>query len=147
MQNPTSNKKESGFGLIEVMVSIVILTFGLLALGPLATLVVTNNVLSSRITLATTFGQSQMESYRRMPFNQIPAIGTTLRTWIDPATMTEYTSTTSTPPSGCPTSALRRVTSILGVGSPAAANMRLIQVVVWWDNNRHNVILQTIISQ
>ena len=140
MQDPSLHPRESGFGLVEVLVSILVLTFGLLALAPLSTIVVTNNVLSSRITLAATFAQNQLEIYRRVPFSQIPAIGTTLRTWIDPATLTEYT----TNPGG---NALRRVTTIIGVGSPVAANMRRIQVVVWWGHDAFNVTLNTIISQ
>jgi Tfp pilus assembly protein PilV len=147
MQEYALNTRESGFGLIEVLVSILVLTFGLLALAPLSAMVVNNNVLSSRITLATTFAQNQLEIYRRMPYSQIPLVGSpTMRTWIDPATLTEYTSTTSTPPSNCPGNALRRVTTIQAVGSPAAANMKMIQVVVWWGGT-NNIMLHTIVSQ
>ena len=54
-------KKENGFTLLEVIVSIAILTFGLLAVASMQVRAIRGNDLASRITEASGWGQEKVE--------------------------------------------------------------------------------------
>ena len=54
-------KKENGFTLLEVIVSIAILTFGLLAVASMQITAIRGNDLASRITEASGWGQEKVE--------------------------------------------------------------------------------------
>ncbi|UCF83669.1 MAG: prepilin-type N-terminal cleavage/methylation domain-containing protein [Desulfobacteraceae bacterium] len=73
---------ESGFTLLEVIVAISILTFGLLAVASMQTTAIRGNYNASHITEATTFAQDTLEELLALRFTDAaladaqPAVGT-----------------------------------------------------------------------
>lgn len=56
-------REQDGFTLLEVIVAISILTFGLLAVASMQVSAIRGNYNASNITEATTFGQDAMEQF------------------------------------------------------------------------------------
>ncbi len=54
-------KKEAGFTLLEVLIALVILSFGLLSMGSLTASVIRTNSFSNDYTAATALAQDQLE--------------------------------------------------------------------------------------
>jgi prepilin-type N-terminal cleavage/methylation domain-containing protein len=67
--------KSSGFTLIEVLITMIILSFSLLALAGLMATTTKNNANGSHITEAATFGQDKLEEIRATQWGNIP-VGT-----------------------------------------------------------------------
>ncbi len=67
-----SRTGEHGFTLIEVMVSIVILTVGLLSLAQMMVLASNANTLSGRLTSASSIAKEQLERLKATPFYSDP---------------------------------------------------------------------------
>ena len=67
-----SRTGEHGFTLIEVMVSIVILTVGLLSLAQMMVLATNANTLSGRMTSASALAKEQLERLKATPFYSDP---------------------------------------------------------------------------
>lgn len=63
-----SRTREHGFTLIEVMVSIVILTVGLLSLAQMMVLAASSNTLSGRLTSSSALAKEQLERLKATPF-------------------------------------------------------------------------------
>jgi len=63
---------EHGFTLIEVMVSIVILTVGLLSLAQMMVTATYKNTLSGRMTSASALAKEQLERLKATPFYSDP---------------------------------------------------------------------------
>jgi len=64
--------KSKGFTLIEVLVSLVILSISLLALAGLMTTTTKNNSVGGRLTEAATLAQDKLEELRAIPWDNIP---------------------------------------------------------------------------
>ena len=62
-------KKEKGFTLLEVIVAISILTFGLLAVASMQTAAIQGNDKAYRVTEGATWAQNQLESLMGLPYN------------------------------------------------------------------------------
>ena len=67
-----SRTGEHGFTLIEVMVSIVILTVGLLSLAQMMVLATNANTLSGRMTSSSALAKEQLERLKATPFYSDP---------------------------------------------------------------------------
>jgi len=67
----TSATKSEGFTLLEVMITLVILSVSLLALAGLMVTTVRNNASGNSITEAATFAQDKMEEFRATPFARL----------------------------------------------------------------------------
>jgi prepilin-type N-terminal cleavage/methylation domain-containing protein len=65
-RNPAN--RENGFSLIEVMISIVILTVGLLSLAQTMLLATNSNSLSGRMTSCSALAKEQLERLKATPF-------------------------------------------------------------------------------
>ncbi len=63
---------ESGFTLIEVLVSIVILTVGLLSLAQMMVLATSSNTLSGRMTSSSALAKEQLERLKAAPYYTDP---------------------------------------------------------------------------
>ena len=61
MSDLTSGKKSGGFTLIEVLITIVILSVGLLGMASLTTGIINGNAFSKNASTATTLAQDKME--------------------------------------------------------------------------------------
>jgi len=68
-----SEKIREGFSLIEVMISIVILTVGLLSLAQTMVLATNANALAGRMTASTALAKQQLELLKAAPFYTNPA--------------------------------------------------------------------------
>lgn len=71
------NLTESGFTLIEVMVSIIILSIGVLGLAPLMAVSVTGNSFSNEATRANVIAQDKIEELKNVVnFGALPFLDT-----------------------------------------------------------------------
>jgi type IV pilus assembly protein PilV len=68
MDNLTK-RKERGFSLIEVLISLTILAFGMLAVGGMQITSAKGGFSSSSVTNATILAQSKLEELKRLPYN------------------------------------------------------------------------------
>ena len=123
---------QPGFTLIEVLVTMIILTVGLLGTAGLTTGVIRGNGFSKNITSATSIAQTQLEAVQRAGYAKV----TTTNFPVTPATVSMQGKTFS------------RTTSI-ALNTPAA-NMKQVTVTVTWNeaNNVARVVtLQTIMAE
>ncbi len=65
------NLKSNGFSLIEVLISLIILSISLLALAGLMTTTTKNNSFGGRLTEAATLAQDKLEEFRAMSWESI----------------------------------------------------------------------------
>lgn len=139
----SDRKKEKGFSLIEVMVSLTILAVGLLALALLQTTAIKGNSLAAKSTVATQLAQDQMEQFRHTAWTAIASSPTAGYTPGGGAPV--YTSL----PGSMGNSATSRGTTYYRVWfvTPALpATLRTITVWTCWQDERqiwHSVMLQT----
>jgi len=63
------NKKEKGFTLIEVLIAISILTFGILAVAAMQVSAISGNHFASNVTGGTTWAQDKVEYLMSLPYN------------------------------------------------------------------------------
>ena len=135
MSNLTSDKKNNGFTLLEVLVAIVILTAGLLGMASLTGTIIHGNKLSNDLTTATTLAQDKMEDIRRLGYSSMPATDTT--------TTENYNSIT-----GYAAHKRVTVTDVYTSGTTwPQSGMKAITVTVYWDSDRHSVELKTSLAQ
>ncbi|MCD6399948.1 prepilin-type N-terminal cleavage/methylation domain-containing protein [candidate division WOR-3 bacterium] len=120
----------SGFTLMEVLVAMVILTVGLLGVAALIAGIINSNKLSNRISTATVLAQDKLEDVRRLGFSGTPTSDTT--------TTEAYNSITNY-------SLYKRVT-FTDVANPAAG-MKMVTVTIFWDSDKHSVVLNTILAK
>jgi len=128
------NKKETecGFTLLEVLISIAILSIGLLGMAALTVGTIKGNELSNDLTTATTLAQDQMEDLRRQGYSGIPAADTT--------TTEDYNSISGY-------ADYKRVTQT-EIGVPAVG-MKTVTVTTSWQGGvgKKSVELKTIFTQ
>lgn len=120
----------TGLTLLEILITMLILSVGLLGMVGLTTGVMRGNAFSSKVTTATTVAEQKMEEIRRIGYSGLPMADTTVTE--DYHTMTDYPS-------------YKRMMSIKMM-DPADA-MKEITVAVFWDGDNHSVSLKTILSE
>ena len=128
----TIESKERGFTLIEVLITALILTTGLLGTLGLATGVIRGNFFSKNLTSATAIAQTQLEAVQNRGY---------------------VNATTANFPAAAVTVSMGSVnfarTTIITNDSPST-NMKTISVTVSWaesNNAARSVSLQTILAQ
>ena len=124
-----SYTNDDGFTLMEVMITIVLLTVGLLGMAALTTGIINGNKHSSRLTTATTLAQDKIEDVRRLGYSNMPSAD--IETTEDYNTITDYP--------------LFKRTTSTDADSPDTY-MKTITITVYWDSDSHSVSLQTILS-
>lgn len=72
MEARRTEQSNEGFSLIEVMVSIVILTVGLLSLAQMMVVATNSNSLSGRMTSCSNLAKEQLERLKAAPFYSVP---------------------------------------------------------------------------
>ena len=126
------SRGQGGFTLIEVLVTMLILTIGLLGTAGLTTGIIRGNFFSKNITSGTVIAQTQLEAIQNKGYTN--------------ATSTNFPATAATVSMGGVS--FNRTTTITD-NSPAS-NMKTISVTVTWneaDNAARSVSLQTILAQ
>ena len=123
--------KEKGFTLLEILVAITVLSIGLLGMAGLTTNIIHGNMLSKKVTTATTLGQDRMEHFRRLGYSALPS------TLLPPDTE-DYNSIANFP-------SYRRV-SLIEPNLPSD-DMKTITVTVYWNSDAGSVALKTILAQ
>lgn len=124
-------RSEYGFSLPEILITMVILSVGLLAMAGVTTGVMKSNVLSGRMTTATALAQEKMEAVRNQDFS-----GLCKQT---EAMTEEYGSMAQFP-------SFKRIVSIEEVGTPLD-KIRKVTVTVYWNGDRHSVQLKTLVGE
>ena len=111
-------KKENGFTLLEVIVAVAILTFGLLAVASMQVRAITGNDLASRISEASGWGQQKVEELLGLSYTDAD---------LDP---TGNPHTEQNPPAGY------TITWNVTDNNPVN-NVKLIVVTVTWQDKGH----------
>lgn len=68
IKKAATGEHESGFSLIEVLIAMVILAFGLLAIGGMQIISIRGGYSSNNVTKATVLAQSKMEDLKRLSY-------------------------------------------------------------------------------
>ena len=122
-------QREAGFSFIDVLLSLVVLTFGVLALADLQVIAVSGNNSSRHLSLAVSVAEKKMEEIKTLSYTSIATEAATPVTVADGRTYT------------------RTVTVV--TDSPVA-NAKTVTVTVTWQdslNKTHMVPMATVISQ
>lgn len=122
----------AGFTLIEVLVAVLVLMFGLLGVAGLTAQVVKANFFAKNMTSATTVAQTQLEAVQNKGYAG--------------ATTANFPSTAQTVSMGGVS--FSRTTTIFD--NDPASNMKRIAVTVSWTENNgvaRSIALQTILAQ
>ncbi len=122
---------QGGFTLLEVLISVVILTVALLGMAALSVGIMRGNDLSERITLATTLAQDSLEDVYRRGFNNTPDTATTVTE--------DYGTITGFP--------LFKRETIVEPASSLIPQMKKVRVIVYWDKGQHKVQLDSFIGR
>lgn len=118
---------QKGINLIEVLISMVILSIGLLGTASLIVGIIRGNQVSKNVTIATTLAKDKMEYLGSFPYSELPSSDSTVTE--DFNSMAEY-----------PT--YKRVTKFY-VDNPAV-NMKKVVVEAYWQTGTNPVTLISI---
>jgi type IV pilus modification protein PilV len=149
--SPTADKPAGsmpGFTLIEVMVAIVILMFGLLAVGSMQISAMRGNFMGGNTSIALSLASQKMEDILNRDFNNADlADSNTSNNDNGSLSSTssvdhqEYVSEDGAVGAG---GFYRRIWNIANETSPARKS---IVVIVTWQNNRHRISIESIKNQ
>ena len=130
-QNSVDAKRGSqGFTLIEILISIVILSVGLLGVAALAVGIINANRFNSEVTMATTLAKDKMEDIQRVGYASVEDAAEEKTTMSSPFSdyKREVTVTADTP----------------------ATDMETVSVKIYWggaSKEDHYVELETILAK
>jgi prepilin-type N-terminal cleavage/methylation domain-containing protein len=126
--------KSRGFTLIEVLVSLVILSVSLLAMAGLMATTTKNTSSGGRLTEAATFAQDRLEQFRAMTWQSVP-IGQGPQVPPDPPDLKTWTGPTG-------------ITYTRNWNVVQTGNLKTVTITVTWtDQTNHSVTLVSVISQ
>ncbi len=152
MKNITSEEgkqRQEGFTLIEVLVSVVILTVGLLAVGTMQISAIRGNFMSGNTSIALSLASEKMEDLlnRRWDTATDPDLIDTrtgnngnLSTTV--AGQTDHEEAVSENGIVGVGGFYRRIWNIADTASPMPT-MKEVSVIVTWENNKHRVFVSS----
>jgi len=123
-------RNDHGFTLLEVLAAAAVLAVGFVGLASVAAGVMRGNVFSSRLTTATVLAQEKMEEIRGLGYAGLPDAHAT--------TVEGYEAI-----SCCPV--FKRVASTDII--PGGDGLKKVEVVVYWQADKHRVALKTLIAE
>lgn len=124
----TSRRAEGGLTLLEVLITLLMLTVGILGVGGLAVTTVQGNDAAGKLSAATVLAQDTLESARTAGYDAAPALAGT----------EDYGSISGH-------SAFRRVVTV--ADATPGTWMRTVTVRVEWEGGAHQVTLASIIAR
>jgi type IV pilus modification protein PilV len=140
----------AGFTLIEVLVAIVILTFGLLAVGSMQISAIRGNFMGGNTSIALSLASEKMEQLLNADYNSTDT-NTDLRdsvtgnnTNLSSITSVDHQETLSEEGVVGANAFYRRIWNIGDQTSPITKN---VMVIVTWQNNKHRVSIASIKRQ
>lgn len=135
-QNKYINKKnEKGFTLVEVMVAVAILSFGILAVAKMQNQALLGTTRSNSVTEATTVAMDRMERLFAMPFDTLAAF---------PLDTARGDSDFSSPPLPPNITTVQWEISIAALPADLQGRARIIKITVQSANMNTPVILENI---
>jgi len=133
----------AGFTLIEVLVAIVILVFGLLAVGSMQIAAIRGNFMGGNTSIALSLASEKMEDLLNKDFNHadlndgVSGNNSTLSS----TTSVDHQENISEEGMVGASAFYRRIWNIADQASPTTKN---VMVIVTWENNRHRVSIASI---
>ncbi len=130
----------AGFTLIEVLVAIVILTFGLLAVGSMQISAIRGNFMGGNTSIALTLASQKMEDLLNTDFNN--AVLTDTKTGNNGNLSTIVTGQTDHEEKVSEEGVVgasgfyRRIWNVANQTSPSSKS---VMVIVTWENNKHHI--------
>lgn len=122
------SRREGGFSFIDVMLSLVVLTFGVLALADLQRISSSGNKASQGLTTAVSLGEAKLEALKNTPCANIVAEAATPVTAADGTTYTRTVTVTT--------------------NSPMINTKTVTVTLTWTDGSKtHTIPMSTIIAQ
>jgi type IV pilus assembly protein PilV len=127
MMSKSLMRSEEGFTLIEIMITLVILSIGLVALAGLQVSAIKGNAFSKRMTAAVSIANQKLEQLKDTAYANILSESSTQITQSNIQFTRQVTVTNNSP----------------------LANTKTVNVTVTWSDgsNSHSVPITTIISQ
>ena len=117
-----------GFTLIEILIATVIIAVASLGVASLTLGIIQGNSFSKHLTVATTLGQDRLEQVKRIGYSNIGSVTGTENY----GSIANY-------------DGFKRVTTV--TDNTPSPNMRTIEVRIYWDMDKHSVLLSTILSE
>jgi prepilin-type N-terminal cleavage/methylation domain-containing protein len=133
----------AGFTLIEVLVAIVILVFGLLAVGSMQIAAIRGNFMGGNTSIALSLASEKMEDLLNKDFNHadLDDSVTGNNANLSSTTSVDHQETISEEGVVGAGGFYRR---IWNVGDQATPTTKNIMVIVAWENNRHRVSIASL---
>ena len=137
---------EMGFTLIEVLVAIVILMFGLLAVGTMQISAMRGNFMGGNTSIALSLASQKMEDILNKDFNHADLLDSNTGNNGSLSSTTsvdhqEYVSEDGAVGTG---GFFRRIWNVANQTSPTRKS---IVVIVTWENNKHRISIESIKNQ
>lgn len=70
--SPVDRRPEAGFSLVEVLIAIVVLVFGIISVANLMVVAAANNMTANQGSYAVTVAIQEMEQLKSLPFAAVP---------------------------------------------------------------------------
>jgi type IV pilus modification protein PilV len=136
-------KWEKGFTLIEVLVAIVILTFGLLAVGSMQVSAIRGNFIGGNTSIALSLASEKMEDLLNKDFNHADLSDSVTgnNSSLSSTTSVDHQETLSEEGAVGPNAFYRRIWNIADQTSPITKS---VMVIVTWENNKHRISIASI---
>ena len=136
----------AGFTLIEVLIAIVILTFGLLAVGSMQVSAIRGNFMGGNTSIALSLASEKMEDLLNKDFNHADLTDSVTGNngTLSSVTSVDHQENISEEGVVGANAYFRRIWNIADQTSPITKN---VMVIVTWDNNRHRISIASIKRQ
>jgi type IV pilus modification protein PilV len=132
----------AGFTLIEVLIAIVILTFGLLAVGSMQISAIRGNFMGGNTSIALSLASQKMEDLLNKDFNHTDLTDSKTGSLSTLVTgQTDHEEKVSEEGVVGASGFYRRIWNIANQNNPPSKS---IMVIVTWENNKHRVSIASI---
>jgi Tfp pilus assembly protein PilV len=142
LKNVNARNGEQGFTILEALVAVAILTFGLLAVGAMQISSIRGNYLGGNTSIALSLASEKMQGLLNESYTDPDCADTTTTNNAALNSITTCDHQENINQSGQP--AYRRIWNVADSTSPT---LKTITVIVTWQNNRHRVSVSCLKQQ